>query len=187
MNVIKIVKSSLHNVFTFYSGWACTWWFQIWCKTISTLEVVNLYIPHYDQPQKIRVFKELKCYHWYYMFKWTTLHLSIFFLLILPWGVAFPMTFQWFCWSSNTFSRRLTNAFVEAPTPFSSNIQCFSKNHWWLCHASDTSARWKVFPSSVGKCRIFDGFSITLTLQPVRRPMLQVSVCVRYSMVFASF
>ena len=29
MNVIKIVKSYLHNIFTFYSRWACTWWFQL--------------------------------------------------------------------------------------------------------------------------------------------------------------
>ena len=115
MNDIKIVKSYLHNIFNFYSGWACTWWFQLWCKIISTLEVVNLYIPHYDQPQKIRVFKEFKCYHWYYMFKWTTLHLSIFFLLILPPGVAFPMTFQWFCWSSNTFLIEYSMLFKKPP------------------------------------------------------------------------
>ena len=61
-NVIKIVKSYLHNIFTSYSGWDCTWWFQLWYKTISTVEIINLHIPHYDQPQNIHAFNTFKFY-----------------------------------------------------------------------------------------------------------------------------
>ena len=124
MNVIKIVKSYLHNIFTFYSRWACTWWFQLWCKTVSTLEFINLYIPHYDQPQNIHAFKTFKCYHFYYMFKWTTLHrflngnLSIFFVVNSTTRCHFSNDVPMVLLKLQHLSHRIFNAFQKTTDGF---------------------------------------------------------------------